>query len=568
MKVFELIKNHPNVTVLAGYIILTIIMTYPLITDISGSVIEKPTSDAFMFIWNMWWIKKSILLKTNPYYTYYIFYPTGGSLVFASLSFFNSLLGIFFQLFVNSVAAYNLLTLFAFVMSAFGMYLLTKYLTHNNAISFISGFVFAFYSQNMSQFSAGHLSALTVEWIPFYILFLIKTFRESSKKNAILAGVFLFLASITYEEHMMFLFIFTGLFLLYNFRSLNKDFLKRFSILVMVFTLSILPFIIPKIQKYFSASFNPRLIEHSIIHSLNIYSIFIPYDNFYIGYTILFLAFLAVLFRKKEIRFWVFSSIIFFILALGPYLHIDGVTSIKLPYLLLYYVPFFKMLSVPWRIEVMLMLSLTVLSAFTLKVIFEKFRLKKSSYHLLILIFFLIFFEYIFFGKYSFLNNNLMSMNVPKIYYELAKDKDNYVIIELPNFLDIFALRYAYHQTIHEKRITNAIPISYISPYSERFMDNIELIIQNNDTENLEKILRHNNIRYIVFNTFSSVNTSSLKIEYTDKCQADCYEDGEYIFSFDPSRYFNILKVLDNADFLERTEMEDGIILYKLKEAI
>jgi hypothetical protein len=93
------------------------------------------------------------------------------------------------------------------------------------------------------------------------------------------------------------------------------------------------------------------------------------------GYVPLALALFIVMRRWVEpiVKFWAFIVLVFFILALGPYLHIGGhiITvagrPLPLPYFLLYYIiPFLNLTRSLSRYDLMIMLGLGVLSSIAL----------------------------------------------------------------------------------------------------------------------------------------------------------------------------------------------------------
>lgn len=69
------------------------------------------------------------------------------------------------------------------------MYLLSKYLIGNKLVSVIVGYIFTFCPYRMAH-GLGHLQLISMEFIPFFILYLLKTFSKNSKVNIFLAGVF------------------------------------------------------------------------------------------------------------------------------------------------------------------------------------------------------------------------------------------------------------------------------------------------------------------------------------------------------------------------------------------
>ena len=76
------------------------------------------------------------------------------------------------------------------------------------------------------------------------------------------------------------------------------------------------------------------------------------------------------LWSKRQIEaFWSANGLIFFVLSLGPYLHVAGrETPIPLPYLALYhFLPLFRIARGVSRFDVMVMLSLALLAALGLQ---------------------------------------------------------------------------------------------------------------------------------------------------------------------------------------------------------
>ncbi|HHZ91748.1 TPA: hypothetical protein EYN65_14790 [Candidatus Poribacteria bacterium] len=80
-----------------GYAILTIIMTYPVVFRFSSHFMCDG-GDGFQNVWNMWWMKKSLMAGTHPYYTNLLHYPAGITLLFQTLNPFNGLISIPFQI--------------------------------------------------------------------------------------------------------------------------------------------------------------------------------------------------------------------------------------------------------------------------------------------------------------------------------------------------------------------------------------------------------------------------------------------------------------------------------------
>ena len=177
------------------YTLLTIILTYPVARHLNTRFMGDD-GDSFHNVWNMWLIKTSLLeLHTSPYYTNYVFHPTGHSMLFQTLNPFNGLVSIPLQYFLRMETIYNLIALFSFVASGTAMYYLAKYLISNRLAAFVSGVIFTFCPYHFAH-GLGHLQLMSMQWLPVYILFLIKILDQGRARHAVLAGLSLILISL------------------------------------------------------------------------------------------------------------------------------------------------------------------------------------------------------------------------------------------------------------------------------------------------------------------------------------------------------------------------------------
>lgn len=518
--------------ILILYIVLTIIFTYPV--TFTTDKIPGDGGDGYQYLWFLWWYNTALLNFSNPYYTDYIFYPTGVNLAFSAMSPFNTILSIPLQLIFDLTLTYNILWLISFIIAGYGTYLLVKYLTGDTRAAFISGLIFMFSPYHFAH-ALGHLNLTTIEWIPFYILYLFKVVNESRVRNAVYAAFFLLLVALSEYYYLIYLLTFTIIFFLYNVlvsnkNILKKDTIKRFSIMVILFGLIFLPFAYPLLKEITVSESDYMYAGGFTEYSADLLGFFTPtmfhpilakyaapiYNNFtgngaentvFIGYIVLFLALFTVLkIRTKEIRFWSLSAIIFFILTLGPVLHINGklLDSIKLPYSIIMDIPIISIARVPSRWDVLVMLSLAILVGYGLHYLFKKdeYFNKISRRTLTIILICIILFEYLA------IPYNMTSTKVPEFYYQLKNDSDNnYAILDVPNTVD-FAANYMYYQTVHRKKLIggyvsrlspDAMTFTELSPFIGQLSYLSKDVIINNDTIDYGKsILNFYNVRYII----------------------------------------------------------------------
>ena len=249
MKIFSFIQSKKKeiayytlITLL--YLFATLVFTYPLFARINTHL-AGDGGDAFVFSWNIWWYKYSVFgLQQSPYYTDMLYAPFGTTLLFHSLTPINTfLLSLPFLKFLSVSAIYNLLLIFSFVASGLGMYFLTFYFTRNKIISFIAGFLFTFCPFHFAH-SGGHLNLISMQWLPLFILFLFKLKDNPTIRNVIFLILFLLLNTLTSWYYGIFCFFFLAVFLIYFYKGMDRLFIQRLVIGLLIFFILLFPLLI------------------------------------------------------------------------------------------------------------------------------------------------------------------------------------------------------------------------------------------------------------------------------------------------------------------------------------
>jgi hypothetical protein len=429
------IRHSPFFThclVITAYLLLTILMTWPAILYLTDGI-PGDGFDGWQNYWNMWWVKRALLIEgTSPYFTYLLYPPTGASLLFHTLNIFNSFWTLPIQLNLGLAVAYHAVVLVSFTLAGYGGFLLSlDTLTRLNlpptpgwrTAAFVGGLIFTMSPFHMAHL-LGHMQVFSLIWPPFYVLWLLRTLEPSIKKgaggevkNIALCCLFLFLVTLVDWYQTLYLLIFTGLALLFTIYDLrftkkipistpvrgavqsliSKNYIRPLVIVAAIglgFSLLVAPLLIPMLR---AARSTPGL-EQSITLSADLLAFVLPSemhplwgrwaktiaDNFttttserliFAGFTVLALAGFAIirLWREPLVKFWTFSTAFFFVLTLGPYLHLGGqmITiggwPVPLPYLLLYYtIPFIRLTRSLSRYDLMVMMGLGVLAAIAL----------------------------------------------------------------------------------------------------------------------------------------------------------------------------------------------------------
>ncbi len=432
-------------------------------------------SDDQIFIWNYWWIKHAIVdLKTNPFYTDYLFYPHRTGLVLHALIFLNGLFSIPLQYFLPLPAVYNLFTLLAFALSGLGVFLLAGRLVTDRKAAFAAGLIFASFRcvepYNISM----------TQWAPFYLLFILKAFdkKEGWLASAFLAGLFLVFNFFTDYYVFLAVCIFTAvIFAYYLITKAQKpaELAKRFSPVLLIS----LPFVLPvtwaayregmsgsglgkyslkgigitlnvaDIAGFFSpSSSNPAIGRFSFSHLLT------GQENYsYLGLIAVFFSVYALFKTRldKECKLWAVSAAAFLLLAMGPYLHFLGKQiPVPLPYKLFTLSGFLVHFRDPVRLSIYAVLSLSMLAARGMEAAFRKRAFLFSIVLPLILL------------EYIAIPYGIFECKIPPIYKKIAQDKNARTVLEIPAFIH-WGFGYEgypadfqlYYQSLHEKKLFN-----------------------------------------------------------------------------------------------------------------
>ena len=584
-----------------SYLVLTLVFTYPLVLHIGDSVMWG-SPDLWHTMWNMWWVKQSLTSGGNLYFSNIMLYPTGVPVTFQPFSFINSIPAILLQQVFGLVTTYNLLVLQSYLLSGLGMYFLVRYLTGQRTSAFLSGIVFMFSPQHEAQ-SFTHLNLMTQQWLPVYALFMIKMLRESKLRNSIYAATALFATAISDLHFLWFSIFLTVLFLFYALwkeRNLiwNRGFVRRLLLMVslaLIVTVatywSVLTSALFSVTLSGAASiqtatrFSPDLLAFVVPGPLNSLlgplttSIYAPIPVIsqrvyyvYAGWTVIALSIFAVLtHRKKEVSFWALGGSVFFLLSLGPVLHIEGlVTQIPLPYVYLFYgVPLFKDIRSPYRFDIGLMMFLAVLVGYGFQKLTlivgtnRMFRILPSKQFVAILLSGLILAEF-FIAPVP-----LVSARVPSYYDILKHDNSNYAVLEIP--FDPPDHVYLYYQTSHGRPLLNGAT-SRTPPSALIFQNNMpffrllhnstgfsqvavkDILVQNvNDTDIGPFMLGQYNIRYlIVHRTILTVGGYATVAIFNSTVQtlskvvgAPIYNDTDtVVYRFQNTQQLDIMKYL------------------------
>jgi hypothetical protein len=429
---------------LLGYLALTLVMTYPLVREL-GRAIPGDGFDGWQNVWNLWWVKRALLVEgTNPYFTRFIDYPNGVYLYFHTLNIFNGLTFLPVSLGAGLLVAYDAAVVFSFVVGGYGAYLLALYvirqatqarndppagqnftaenaegakttakISANSALSavnssptmrkaqlaaFVGGAIFTFSPYHMAHL-LGHMQLISLEWIPFYALFVVIQIDKSANRQVsgqpsnvkrqasparaaqpgranvqslisnlqsfLLPALCLVFVATCDWYYAFYMALFTGLYLLWTIvRRRTWRPVLAVAATGLLFVVATSPVLVPMIRESLASDYMVPPADSAERLSADLTAFVTPSElnpvwgglvkgwangftattserTVFVGYSVLALAILAVWNRRRAAGFWGVSALAFAVLALGPVLHVGGqdeiagVGPIPMPYALL-----------------------------------------------------------------------------------------------------------------------------------------------------------------------------------------------------------------------------------------
>ncbi|HOX55134.1 MAG: hypothetical protein PHI86_01825 [Candidatus Omnitrophica bacterium] len=544
------------------FAILTVAMTFPLVFKINSHIPGfQFTDEPYGSIWQFWMLNYSFHNHLPILHTTLIGYPSGVDLFSTGYSpyiyvFLMSILSIA----TSPLIAYNLILLFNIFLSGIVVYMLVFYLTKNIFSGVFSGVAFAFCPYQFARLWQ-HPTLTLNEWIPLCLLSAILLKDKFSKATAVL-----FLCSIlilfSFDLHIMLFgfyvfIIFMVYLILFNWRtklfkkpSLFKEDIKYFKRVVVILLLAfviLLPQYFPFIKNAlrFSASsiasgFNPyrRPFEDLFSQSAKPLSYFLPsaqhpiFGKFteyfvgdflygvsftehalYLGWTTIIFAFLAFRFWRRRnknssnqeekffIGYFLLLVIVSWLFSQPPWWKFGSI-KIYLPSFFIYKV--LPMIRAYARFGLLVMLAVSVLAGFGLKIVLKKFKTNLSKILATCLFSGLLLFEFLNFPPFKVIDLTVH----PQIYDWLKNEPKDYIIAEYPLDANGQNEMYKFHQTIHQKKIINAtIPGTRANELAQ--------LIDKLSMPDTAGILKWMGVKYVLVHTnpYKETNLLSEKVE-------------------------------------------------------
>jgi hypothetical protein len=522
-----------------GALGLTMLLFLPYSLQMQDSL--PNVIDPLFYAWNFSHNSQSFfqygknLLDTN------IFYPQTNTLAFSDTLYAQMPIVMpIIWLTNNPILAENISILLTFPLAFLAMFALIRYLTKNTWSALFGSLFYAFSYPRISQI--GHIPALSSQWLPLLILFLLRFLSMGQMKDLAITLLF-YLLSITSSIYfgVFALIPMTVLTVYYVIIWLTKheqcnliDRIKKSILLFIPFLVILILVLYPYIRlkaeypeikrrvedvQYLQA----HLIDYATVLPTSILSRlgFRTRIGEFVLYPTIILVTLSLIgiieaIRRKKTIYSIFFLIGFvsFILSLGTEREIVINTVpyiIRLPYYYIYKIfPPLEIIRVPARLGILVIFSLSVLSGYAIELI-QKYK-NHFLYFSVITV--------VFIAEIWQINTPSVKIpvgkNIPEVYQWLTALQENQIIVELPlkplqkgdlmdnqlmisydqlNENQVYALETyrIYFSSYHKKKMING----YSGFFPQTYHDNIELL-ESFPSDSSINALSKLGVRYII----------------------------------------------------------------------
>jgi hypothetical protein len=401
-------RHHHWVVALAGYALMTLVVTFPLVLHLGDSIAGPYLyGDSFWYTWYPYAFRTSLAAGQDPSTTHLLYALLPHIQLFA-VSYVNGGVGAFLLSFMTPLVVFNILMLLNFALSGLTTYLLVNEFVPNRWAAFIAGGMYTFSTYHFWRVISG-LSLTSMQYMPLAAWRVFAFYRRPTWRNAIFMGLSIALMPLSdLYLSAYFLPVFVPLFLVGIFVANRAWFRVRQNVIrgavgLLITVTVAFPFLVsslrvtPDIQA--SIAQKASSTEH---FSANLIAFFLPsaksplfggltapaYANLpagiseetanYVGWVVLTLAifgFVVIRPRLRAMRFWLVFGVAEFLLSLGPTLTVERHLVIPLPFFrLLYGLPVLSNYRAPNRFAPAIQLAACVLAAYGLAALFARAR--------------------------------------------------------------------------------------------------------------------------------------------------------------------------------------------------
>ena len=336
-----------------------------------------PTGDVLGNIWALHWVSGH-LTTPERLFGANIYYPDPRSLASTESLISQSIQAApLMAAGLGPLAAYNIVWLLTYPLSGLGAFLLARHWTDSRGGAFLAGLAYAFSSYRLE--SAVHIQTLSIQWLPFALLFVLRSLASPTVRNLAGMGAFVLLQALSSGYYAALLAPVLAVTLLVQARTATRQALVRVVLILALTALVAAPAFVPYLrasQELGLARKRQEMIGWSALWTSYLrpsaYGVFPTYaplrrlihegPAYYVGTSVLLLSGAALALRRRPVGLLVALGATGVLLSLGPQMAL-GPFRVPGPYEALRTLPGYRLLRTPYRMAPIALLSFCVLAA-------------------------------------------------------------------------------------------------------------------------------------------------------------------------------------------------------------
>jgi hypothetical protein len=374
------------------YITLALLSTWPLASRLATYL--PVGTDTLSHYWNGWATLQALRSGHSPYFTPYLFYPTGVSTVYKNYAWLHIAAWIALRPLVGGIVAYNLAFLAGLVLCGCAAFALVYEFTGDRRASLVAGVIYQCWPYRMTQPS--HPNLISTAAIPLFVLFLRRTLRRGRWQDGLLTGLCVALVGYTRWQLLIPAAIVGGIVGLWNLpRRPSRGLILALGLAGLLAGAALAPPALLLAREMRSTPASLTKEDEESIMQTDVLAYVTPpsshvalgawtkpaYQRFYagrgsrfvhspyVGWVVLLLALAGIAKgRLRDSLPWMVLSMLMILLALGPDLRVNGRVYPNVPmfYNLAIRLPGIQLMRVPERFNMFLALPAAVLSGYGL----------------------------------------------------------------------------------------------------------------------------------------------------------------------------------------------------------
>lgn len=175
------------------YAVLTAVYLWPIFRSPATALLPAP--DAYGIVWGMAWVVHQVFDSPARLFDANMYFPLTGTLALNEAFLPQALQGAPFIWAGEPVLAYNVTLILTFVLSGLGACLLAYEIGASRTGGLIAGLVYAFFPYRFDHLLQLH--HLSIQWLPFLLIFALRSLRTGGWRNRLLAAFFFLLQALS-----------------------------------------------------------------------------------------------------------------------------------------------------------------------------------------------------------------------------------------------------------------------------------------------------------------------------------------------------------------------------------